>query len=175
MQDPHGFDDFYRATVAGVLRFAYAVTGDRHEAQDIVQEAFGRAWRRWRTVREHPAPDAWVRVVVANLANDRWRRVRGLRVALARSGMAGPVAPPSEDTVLLVNALRQLPAKQRQAMALHYLFDFTVDDIARETGAASGTVKSWLSRGRTQLAKHLRDLGPARETPSDNAEVIDVA
>lgn len=65
------------------------------------------------------------------------------------------VAPPSEDVVLLVRAMRTLPAAHRRALALHYLLDRSVSEIAAETGASTGTVKSWLSRGRAGLAAAL--------------------
>jgi len=58
------FDEFYRATSRRVLRYGYAVTGDLTEAQDVVQEAYTRAWRDWRHVERHPSPEAWVRLVV---------------------------------------------------------------------------------------------------------------
>jgi RNA polymerase sigma-70 factor (ECF subfamily) len=160
MRDPVSFDEFYRATSHGMLRYGFALTGDRAEAQDLVQEAYARAWRRWRTVAEHPAPAAWVRLVIARLATDRWRRLLGLRAALARTGPPQPAPAPSEDTVLLVEALRQLPVAQRQALALHYLLGFSVEEIAAETGVAAGTVKSWLSRGRTRLARSIGGLEP---------------
>jgi RNA polymerase sigma-70 factor, ECF subfamily len=163
MRDSAGFDEFYRATAAGMLRYAYALTADHAEAQDFVQEAYARAWRRWRTVSEHPAPAAWVRLVIARLAADRWRRVLGLRAALARSGPPEPERAPSEDTVLLVDALRQLPATHRQALALHYLIGLSVEEIAAETGVAVGTVKSWLWRGRARLARSIGDLDPNDE------------
>ena len=83
--------------------------------------------------------------------------------ALAAHG-AGPdrttttdVAPPNDDGVLLVRALRQLPEHQRRALALHYLYDMSVEEIAMETDAPTGTVKSWLSRGRAALAVVLGD------------------
>jgi RNA polymerase sigma-70 factor (ECF subfamily) len=65
------------------------------------------------------------------------------------------VPPPSEDVVLLVRAMRTLPDAHRRALALHYLLDRSVGEIAAETGAATGTVKSWLSRGRAALAAAL--------------------
>ncbi|MEU4777840.1 hypothetical protein [Micromonospora sp. NPDC023633] len=61
--------------------------------------------------------------MVARLATDRWRRLQGWRAALSRTGPPEPVPPPNEDAVLLAGALRQLPAAQRQALALHYLFE----------------------------------------------------
>ncbi|MFI6238156.1 SigE family RNA polymerase sigma factor [Micromonospora sp. NPDC050784] len=158
MRDAQSFDDFYRSTARRTLRYGYAVAGDHSEAQDLVQEAYTRAWRQWGRLSSHPAPEAWLRLVVARLATDRWRRLHRRRVVLSRSGPPAVAPPPSEDGVLLVGALRQLPATHRQALALHYLFDMSVEEIARETGAPVGTVKSWLSRGRSRLAALLPDL-----------------
>jgi RNA polymerase sigma-70 factor (ECF subfamily) len=157
MRDAEGFDEFYRTTCARVLRYGYAVVGDQSDAQDVVQEAYARAWRHWRTVAVHPAPEAWVRLTVSRLATDRWRRILVWRNTLTRSGPAASAPPPGEDTVLLTAALRRLPVDQRRAVALHYLFDMSVERIADEMGARPNTVKSWLSRGRTALAALLRD------------------
>ncbi len=169
MRDPDSFDAFYRATSPRMLRYGYAVTGDRSEAQDLVQEAYARAWRHWRTLADHPAPEPWVRLTVSRLAADRWRWLRTRR-SHAKAERPRDVPPPSEDTVLLVTALRTLPVTYRQALCLHYLFDLSVEQIAAETGVAPGTVKAWLSRGRARLADVLRDLAPDR-----SMEVNDVA
>ncbi|MER5333361.1 SigE family RNA polymerase sigma factor [Micromonospora sp. NPDC002717] len=158
MRDATSFDEFYRSTSRRMLRYGYAVVGDHTEAQDLVQEAYARAWRQWGRLTTHPAPEAWLRLVVARLATDRWRRLRGWRAMLSRTGPPEQVPPPGEEGVLLVGALRQLPAAQRQALALHYLFDMSVQDIARETQVPTGTVKSWLARGRARLATLLPDL-----------------
>jgi RNA polymerase sigma-70 factor (ECF subfamily) len=155
MRDTHSFDEFYRSTSVRLMRYGYAVTGDLTEAQDVVQEAYTRAWQRWRTVAEHPNPEGWVRVVAARIATDRWRRLGRWHAAQRRTGQPEPVRAPNEDTVYLVAALRRLPVDQRRALALHYLFDLPVAEIAEETGVAVGTVKSWLSRGRAGLAEAL--------------------
>jgi RNA polymerase sigma-70 factor (ECF subfamily) len=152
MRDENSFDDFYRATSGRLVRFGYAVTGDLTEAQDLVQEAYLRAWQHWRTVVAHENPEGWLRLVLARLAADRWRRIGRRSAALRRAGPPPAVPPPNEDAVVLVAALRRLPVKHRQALALHYLFDMSVAQIAEETGVAVGTVKSWLSRGRAGLA-----------------------
>jgi RNA polymerase sigma-70 factor (ECF subfamily) len=152
MRDAQGFDEFYRDTSLRLVRYAYALTGDLAEAQDVVQDAFTKAWRHWRTVAEHPAPEAWMRLTISRQSTDRWRRLGGLRSVLSRTGPPEPAPPPSEDTVLLTAALKQLPAHLRQAVALHYLFDLSVAQIAEETRAPVGTVTSWLHRGRTELA-----------------------
>jgi RNA polymerase sigma-70 factor (ECF subfamily) len=167
------FDEFYRATSRRVFRYGYAVTGDLSEAQDVVQEAYTRAWRDWRHVERHPSPEAWVRLVVTRLATDRHRRRAGWLRAAARTGPPPETTgPPGDDTVLLTTALRRLPANLRQALALHYLFDLSIAEIARETGAAEGTVKSWLSRGRAALAAELRDPAGhgAQELEVDDAD-----
>ena len=157
MRDGTSFDEFYQATSRRLLQYAYALTGDLAAAQDLVQEVYLRAWQRWSRLRTYEAPDVWLRVVLSRLATDRWRRMRSLRTALARTGPPDNVAPPGDDGVLLVRALRQLPEHHRRALALHYLYDMSVEEIAMETDAPTGTVKSWLSRGRAALAAVLGD------------------
>jgi RNA polymerase sigma-70 factor (ECF subfamily) len=149
------FDAFYRDTSRRLLRYAYGLTGDPGEAQDLVQEAYARAWQRRHRLSGYDDPEAWLRLVVNRLSTDRWRRI-GVRRARAESDPPPPsVPPPSEDVVLLVRAMRTLPDAHRRALALHYLLDRSVGEIAAETGVATGTVKSWLSRGRAGLAAAL--------------------
>jgi RNA polymerase sigma-70 factor (ECF subfamily) len=154
------FDQFYRDTGLRVLRFVYALTGDLGAAQDLTQEAYIRAWQHWARIAAHGDHEAWVRLVAARLVTDRWRR-------LAVRRRAGPVAiqqqvpPPSEDTVLLVQALRTLPPRQRQVVVLHYLCDRPVSAIAAEIEAPEGSVKVWLARARAALAAQLGSLSEA--------------
>ena len=157
MRDSSDFDRFYEETSQRVLRYGYALTGDLAEAQDLTQEAYIRAWQRWGKLAGYDSAEAWVRLVLARLATDRWRRLRSRRKALQLAGPPDPARPPSEDTVLLVRALRLLPARQRQVIALHYICDMSVAGIAVEIGAAAGSVKVWLSRGRAALAAQLDD------------------
>ncbi|MEU4241627.1 SigE family RNA polymerase sigma factor [Actinoplanes sp. NPDC026619] len=159
------FDSFYRDTSRRLLRYAYGLTGDPGEAQDLVQEAYARAWQRWRRLVDYDEPEAWLRLVVNRLATDRWRRL-GVR-RLRGLDAPAPVEPPSEDVVLLVTAMKTLPAAHRRALALHYLLDRSVAEIAAETGASIGTVKSWLSRGRAGLAAALNI--PALREGADRA------
>ncbi len=149
------FDAFYRDTSRRLARYAYGLTGDPAEAQDLVQEAYARAWQRWRRLAGYDDPEAWLRLIVNRLSSDRWRRIGVRRARDAAAAPPPPVAPPSENTVLLVRAMRTLPATHRRALALHYLLDRPVADVAAELGVAEGTVKSWLSRGRTALAAAL--------------------
>ncbi|NUS56267.1 MAG: SigE family RNA polymerase sigma factor, partial [Streptomycetaceae bacterium] len=153
------FAEFYRATSPRTLRYAYGLTGDLPQAQDLVQEAYARAWQRWRQVSGYDDAEAWLRLVVTRLVFDWWRHLGVRRKAPAARERVVP--PPSEDTVLLTTALRQLPEPQRRALALFYLLDLSVAEIAAETGVAEGTVKSWLSRGRAGLAAALREEADA--------------
>jgi len=149
------FDEFYRDTSRRLVRYAYGLTGDAAEAQDLVQEAYARAWQRWRRLSGYDEPEAWLRLVVNRLSSDRWRRLGVRRARAAAEAPLPPAPPPSEDTVLLVQAMRKLPPDHRRALALRYLLDRSVADIAAETGVPEGTVKSWLSRGRAGLAAAL--------------------
>jgi len=164
------FDDFYSSCAARLVRHAYALTGDMAEAQDIAQEAFARAWQRWSVVRDCDSPEAWVRRVATNLAASRWRRIRVARAAAGNPATAH--APEvSTDTVALVSGLRTLPERQRTVLVLHYMCDLTVDQIAAELGCPAGSVKSWLSRGRTALAAAVRIVEPPPERLGQPDEV----
>ena len=155
--DSREYDELFARSGDRLVRQVYAMTGDLTEAQDVVQEAFVRAWQHWRTVRAHPDPEAWVRTTARRLAVSRWRRLRNSRVAWDRVGPPPDVPAVGPQTVALVAALRQLPEAQRTALVLHHLADLPVEQVARETGSPVGTVKARLSRGRTALAALLAD------------------
>jgi RNA polymerase sigma-70 factor, ECF subfamily len=153
------FDGFYLASRDRLLHVLYAMTGDLAEAQDVLQEAYARAWQRWSTVSTYDVPTAWVRTVAWRLAVSRRRKARNrLGAALRLHASQAPVAEPSPDTAVIVAALRQLPDAQRRALALHYLCDLSVQAVAAETGVSTGTVKSRLSRGRTALAAVVSEM-----------------
>lgn len=158
--DEHQFDECYRATVRRLVQFAYAMCGDIGVAQDLAHEAYLRAWQRRRQLARYEDIEAWLRLVVARLCTDRWRRLAVHQRALRFLRPPEPGPPPSEDTVLLVAALRAVPVKQRQALVLHYLGGLAVDEIANEMGASAGTVRSWLARARAALNARLTE--PAR-------------
>lgn len=149
------FDEFYRGTSRRLVRYAYGLTGDLRDAQDFAQEAYVRAWQRWSKLATYDNAEAWLRLVVTRLATDRWRS----RTVRARQRAAEPPPGAGEpdvlDAVVLVTAMRRLPVDHRRALAMHYLLDLPIADIAAETGVAVGTVKSWLSRGRAALAEAL--------------------
>ncbi|MFD3624203.1 SigE family RNA polymerase sigma factor [Streptomyces sp. NPDC058698] len=151
------FDAFYAESVGRLIGQLYAMTGDLAEAQDVVQEAFARAWERRAELDLNGAPEAWVRTVAWRLAVSRWRRVRTALAFARRQGPPAPAPPPEPHHVLLVQALRQIPEAHRRAVVLHHLCDLTVEQVAAEAGCPVGTVKVHLSRGRAALARLLAD------------------
>jgi RNA polymerase sigma-70 factor (ECF subfamily) len=152
------FDAFYQASARRVVLYLYAVCGDLADAQDMAQEAYARAWQHWPTVSGYENPEGWVRAAGWRLAANRWRGLRRRWAAQARMGPPEvETASPSPDRVAVVAALQRLPTAQRQAVALHYLLDMSVNDIVLHTGAPAGTVKARLSRARTALAGLLGD------------------
>jgi RNA polymerase sigma-70 factor (ECF subfamily) len=158
------FDELYAAHYADLTVQLFAYFGDRQEAQDVVQEAFCRAYARWGKVSRYDDPVAWVRRVAWNLALSRWRRTRTALNFLRKQRPVEPqVDGPSAERVAMVEALATLPDHHRRAMVLRYLGDLTVTEIAAREGVAEGTVKSWLHRGRAALAVVLRPDGAGRE------------
>jgi len=157
MAESGSFTDFYAATVDRLLGQLYPVTGDLHEAEEVVQEAFARASVRWSWLRDYDVPEAWVRRVAMNLAADRARRLRRQARAMLRLSPP-PAAPPiSIEALALAQALRTLPVRQRQVIVLHHLVDLPVEEVARTLAMPEGTVKSLLARGRRALAAKLAD------------------
>jgi RNA polymerase sigma-70 factor (ECF subfamily) len=157
-----GFDEFYAASSARVLRALHAMTGDLSEAQDVVQEAYARAWQRWSSVRTYDAPEAWVRTVAWRLAVSRARRAKVGLGKLRRHGPPPDVPAAGPDHVALVDALRRIPEAQRRAVVLHHVLGLSVAEVAAECGVPDGTVKARLSRGRTALAELLTEKEPSR-------------
>lgn len=152
---PEEFAEFYAASFRRLTGQLYAMTGDQAEAQDAVQEAFVRAWERRGSLDRAASPEAWVRTAAWRIAASRWRRAQAGRrlMQLAAGPVAGP--GPTPDRVAFVAALRRLPAEQRRALVLYYVCDLSVAQIAAESGAAVGTVKARLARGRAAMAPYL--------------------
>ena len=150
------FDAFARDQRRALVAFAWTLTGDVGVAEDVAQDALHATWQAWHRGGGIDHPGAWARQVVANRAVDRLRRAGRERRAL------GIVAARPEPTVDLPTtdhefwgAVRALPARQAQAIALHYLEDRPIAEIAEILGCAPATVKVHLHRGRRALADAL--------------------
>lgn len=154
------FDEFYAAHFGALVVQLRAGTGDLAEAQDVVQEAFCRAWSRWDRLSGYDDPVGWVRRVAWNLAVSRWRRGRTAR-RYAQRERVEHVDGPNPDRVDLIAALATLPTNQRRAVALFYLADLSTADIAQDCRVPESTVRSWLRRARIALMESLG--GPLQE------------
>lgn len=139
------------------------VTGDPVEAEDVVMEAFVRAVGS-RSFLAANNPEAWLRTVAVNVSRTRWRRSRFFRDVSHRLVAEEAYADLPEDRLVLLAALRRLPAAQREAIALHHLADLPVHEVAEAVGAPVGTVKARLARGRTALAALLAETDTERST-----------
>lgn len=150
------FDDFYVATARRTLALARSLTSSWADAEDLVQEAYADAHRRWATVGAYDDPAAWVRRAVVNRSASRWRRLGREVRALTRLGSRrvddGAVDPIDAD---LWRQVAGLPVRQAQAIALFYVDDLSVDQIAEVLGCSTGTVKTHLSRARATLHETL--------------------
>lgn len=156
--DDDGLQELYLASYRRLVAQLASLTGDVTEAEDLVQEAFARAVGHWSRICRYDNPEAWLRTVAMNLARSRWRRgKRGAAVLLRLRASYEDAAAPSPDHVALVEALRRLPAAQREALVLFHVADLSVEQIAGELGVPTGTVKARLSRGRAALARQLGD------------------
>ena len=153
--DAQTFAAFYAAEYRSVLAFAASLCRDRHAAEDLTQDAFIAAQRRWSSLRSFDRPDLWIRRVVANRSASRWRALRGdqrriERLVTQRKAEHRNDAASDEDIWQLV---RQLPARQAQVVALTYLEDRPLADVAAVLGIGVETAKTHLQRGRATLAR----------------------
>lgn len=161
MSGDEEFAAFYQSSVRTLVGQLFVITGDLQEAEDVVQEAYVRAWGRWADLCGYDAPEAWVRRVAINLARNGVRRARRQLAAWVRHGPDTEVPELTGDEIALTQVLRTLPRRYREVLTLHYLADLPVQAIAGQLGAPEGTVKARLARGRRLLAARLRVADPA--------------
>ncbi len=153
------FEEFYRAEYRGVVGLAFVLTGDSGVAQDLTQVAFTEAHRRWSKISHYERPGAWVRRVLVNKSTSRYRRLASEAKALTRLGGRPQVEiEPTERTLEVWEAVRRLPARQAQSIALRYWDDLPVSAIAEVLDCSQETVKTHLKRGRATLATQLSDF-----------------
>ena len=160
---PERFDEFYRASVARLTGQLYSLTGDITEAQDVVQDAFVKAWQHRAALDSARSPEAWVRTAAWRTAISRFRRIKTGSRAWSRVEVRN-AEPPAEPTdPALVAALKALPEEQRYAVVMFHLVDLSVQEIADEVGCPVGTIKARLSRGRAALAASVSNTALAED------------
>ena len=145
------FKEFFEAHHARLYGTLCLVTSNRAEAEDIMQEAFLKLWERWDRVRKHPDPGGYLYLTAFNLFRSRLRRI-------ARAAQRVVVRPASEDPLAQVDAreslaagLRALTPRQRAAIVLLDLLDFSSEEAARALGVRPVTVRVLASQGRAAL------------------------
>ena len=148
------FAEFYREVKDECLFTVLVSVGDRDTAQDLVDEAFARAWASWRKVSRHPAPQAWVVRTALNTGASWWRR-RSRELPLAGYDTAGTGDHGDGLDAGLQTALSRLPARQREVIALRVFLDLDIETTASQLGIAPGTVRAHLSRAVTTLRREL--------------------
>jgi RNA polymerase sigma-70 factor (sigma-E family) len=140
-----------------LLRFARWLTGNDGEAEDLVQSALLRTYRRWESVRDQPV--AYVRRAIVNAHRDRWRRIGRQRHVepLPTSSADHQDAYAEQD--LMRRALMRLTRKERAVVVLRHYFDLSEQDVALELGIALGSVKSTNARALAKLRATTTGLG----------------
>ncbi len=160
VQVPSTFEALYREEYRRVVALVYGLSGSAAVAEDLAQEAFLRAHVDWSNVANLASPSAWVRRVAVNLAMSRFRRLRSEAAALLRLVPTSSAAEiPRADHEAFWREVRKLPRRQAQVIALHYIDELSVMEIAGVLNVATGTVKALLHQGRGRLGRQLSARG----------------
>lgn len=159
--DRSAFDDLVGPLVGQAFRLAYGMLHDRASAEDAVQEAAVRSWRKLSNLRPGTPFRPWFLAIVANQCRTamraRWWSV--LRVEV----IEGPESAAFEDRIVrgadLRAALRKLGTDQREVLVLRYYLDLPLEEVAAITGVRVGTVKSRINRGLAAMRPHFEPEG----------------
>ncbi|MCW2542780.1 MAG: polymerase, sigma-24 subunit, subfamily [Frankiales bacterium] len=156
------FRSYVAARSGALLRTAYLLTGNRADAEDLLQTALAKTFLSWDRIRDKEALDGYVRRVMVNTQTSFWRR---LRPESPYDELPDPGEPDrtahSDLHDALWTALGGLPPRQRAAVVLRYYEDLSEAETAQVLGVSVGTVKSTTSRALTKL----RDQSGLRDDP----------
>lgn len=152
-----------------LIGFAFLLVGNRHDAEDLAQQALLRTAGRWSAARRSPA--GYSRAVLLNLVRDRWRaQQRQHAETLSPDLTALPSATDAAASVLdrqsLLRACHRLPLQQRAVLVLRFWEDRSVAETAALLGCTAGTVKSHTHRALAALRAALAD--PASGAPGES-------
>jgi RNA polymerase sigma-70 factor (ECF subfamily) len=154
--DDRAFVAMYERELHVLTALGVSMTGDRDLGADLAQEAMSRAYRSWDMVGALDRPGAWTRRVLINLAIDAHRRAARESRSLRLVGTEPVVVASERDADRFWQAVRALPDRQRAAVALHYIDDLSVAEVADILEITAGTVKTSLHMARRNLAAALR-------------------
>ncbi|MBC6456408.1 SigE family RNA polymerase sigma factor [Actinomadura sp. HBU206391] len=173
MRIPVGFEEFLTARLPALLRFATALVGDPHRAEDVVQDVLIRAQGRWRRISAMDAPEAYLKRMIINEYLS-WRRRRSSQEVPAAEGLLDAAIEPEDDPArryeqrdALWSGMAVLPPRQRAVLALRYYEGMSTAEIADILGCSETTVRSHASRA---LAELRLDSGGDLELQGDTAK-----
>ena len=165
------FEDYVAGRYAALLRSAYLLTGNHHDAEDLLQATLVKAVGVWKRIQDDPEP--YVRRILVNENISRWRRHRGREVVV--DGLHRDDAAPAESAeqrLDLATVLAMLTPKQRTVLVLRYYDDLSERQTADLMGVALGTVKSQTRDALAALrrvAPHLTAWDPCEARPGPTA------
>src|SRR4051794_37038571 len=161
MRRDEQFTEFFTARAPALRRTAYLIVRDWHGAEDVTQLGFARLYVVWPRIRPETL-EAYARKVVVNEALGWLRRRR--RDHLTDAPPEQPATVADDSPLDVGRALGLLPAQQRAIVALRFLDDLPVAEVARVLDIAEGTVKSQTSRALSTLRAHIPELVLTEET-----------
>ena len=147
------FEAYVTARTAALVRYGFVLSGDRHDAADLAQEALARLGARWARVSAKGDPEAYVRTTMARLHISWWRRRRREHPtrAVPERGYEDEGIARADGDVGLWRALQTLPTRQRVVLVLRYYESLSDEEIARQLGVTRGTVRSQAARALDKL------------------------
>lgn len=152
-------DALYWRYAGDAVRLAFLITGDRHAAEDIAQDAFVRLFGRYLDLRNPEAFEVYLRRTVVNLSRDRFRRLkleRDREPRLRSRDHEPEEGSRVDDRDVIRHALRRLPHRQRAALVLRYYVDLSEEQTADVLRCSVPAVKSLLTRATSSLRKQMR-------------------
>jgi RNA polymerase sigma-70 factor (sigma-E family) len=159
------FSSYLAARQPGLLRTAYLLTGDRHQAEDLVQTAFAKLYLAWDRVQDRESVDGYVRRILVNEHNSLWRRAWKRREVTTGHVPDAPTHDTYDDGrgAALWDLVQTLPKKARAVVVLRYYEELSEAETADALGISVGTVKSQSSRALAAL----RERTPAVLDPRE--------
>lgn len=150
--DRVAFDEYARSHSGALLRAAHAITGNRTDAEDLLQVALLKVFQSWDSIGDLAAPERYIRRVMVNTHISGWRR-RRVAEYLTDELPESPTADPDDSDLpdVVRRTLDRLPRQMRAAVMLRYYDDMTEPEVAAALGVSVGTVKSTVSRGVAKL------------------------
>jgi RNA polymerase sigma-70 factor (sigma-E family) len=158
------FAEFVRMSLPGLLRYGHALTGNPHDAADLVQGVLEKVGSRWQSVLgKGPDPLAYVRRAMANGHVSRWRRLRRENLVADFPDSPAQAEIDRLEHEPLWQAMRELPPRQRAVVVLRFYEGLSEAEIADSLGVTKGTVKSQNSKAMATLRTKLGWLVEGRE------------